>query len=52
MATMSRLCSAPAHHRGIATSIWRLAPVYGWFTEGFNTLDLEEAKVLLDEQQA
>jgi predicted ATPase len=25
-----------------------LAPVYGWFTEGFNTLDLREAKALLD----
>jgi predicted ATPase len=26
-----------------------LAPVYGWFTEGFDTADLEEAKALLDE---
>jgi predicted ATPase len=26
-----------------------LAPVYGWFTEGFDTLDLREAKALLDE---
>jgi predicted ATPase len=26
-----------------------LAPVYGWFTEGFETQDLKEAKVLLDE---
>jgi predicted ATPase len=26
-----------------------LAPVYGWFTEGFDTADLQEAKVLLDE---
>jgi predicted ATPase len=25
-----------------------LAPVYGWFTEGFDTADLQEAKVLLD----
>ena len=24
-----------------------LAPVYGWFTEGFNTADLKEAKGLL-----
>jgi hypothetical protein len=23
-------------------------PVYGWFTEGFDTLDLKEAKTLLD----
>jgi hypothetical protein len=27
----------------------RLAPVYGWFTEGFDTLDLKEAKNLIDE---
>jgi predicted ATPase len=25
-----------------------LAPVYGWFTEGFDTLDLKEAKTILD----
>ena len=25
-----------------------LAPVYGWFTEGFDTIDLQEAKALLD----
>jgi predicted ATPase len=25
-----------------------LAPVYGWFTEGFDTHDLKEAKALLD----
>ncbi len=29
-----------------------LAPVYGWFTEGFDTRDLKEAKVLLDELAA
>jgi predicted ATPase len=26
-----------------------LAPLYGWFTEGFATLDLQEAKTLLEE---
>ena len=26
-----------------------LAPVYGWFTEGFDTRDLKEAKALLNE---
>jgi predicted ATPase len=26
-----------------------LAPVYSWFTEGFDTLDLKQAKALLDE---
>jgi predicted ATPase len=29
-----------------------LAPVYGWFTEGFDTLDLKEAKALLDSLEA
>jgi predicted ATPase len=29
-----------------------LAPVYGWFTEGFDTLDLKEAKALLQELAA
>ena len=29
-----------------------LAQVYGWFTEGFDTLDLKEARVLLDELAA
>jgi predicted ATPase len=28
------------------------APVYGWFTEGFDTLDLKDAKALLDELRA
>jgi len=31
---------------------WRgelLAPVYGWFTEGFDTFDPKEAKALLEE---
>jgi hypothetical protein len=26
-----------------------LAPVYWWFTEGFDTRDLKEAKALLEE---
>jgi hypothetical protein len=26
----------------------RLAPLYGWFTEGFDTADLKETKALLD----
>ena len=34
--------------------LWRdearelLVPVYGWFTEGFDTRDLKEAKALID----
>jgi predicted ATPase len=54
--------SPEEHHRGAATSLarlWRdqgrqveaqdlLAPVYGWFTEGFDTtVDLKDAKALL-----
>jgi predicted ATPase len=29
-----------------------LADIYGWFTEGFNTADLKDAKILLDELRA
>jgi predicted ATPase len=29
-----------------------LAPVYGWFNEGFDTRDLKGAKVLLEELAA
>ena len=29
-----------------------LADIYGWFTEGFDTADLKDAKALLDEFSA
>jgi predicted ATPase len=29
-----------------------LAPIYGWFTEGFDTADLQEAKALIEELRA
>jgi predicted ATPase len=29
-----------------------LSPVYSWFTEGFDTLDLKEAKSLLEQLRA
>jgi hypothetical protein len=32
-------------HASVRTRAW----VYGWFTEGFDTLDLKEAKALLEE---
>jgi predicted ATPase len=32
-----------------AEALELLAPVYGWFTEGFDTADLQEAKALLEE---
>ena len=38
---------AEQHERRKAYDL--LAPVYGWFTEGFDTQDLIEAKALLDE---
>ena len=61
--SVSRVQQAKSWELRAATSmarLWReqgkrdearelLAPVYGWFTEGFDTLDLKQAKVLLDE---
>jgi predicted ATPase len=32
-----------------AAALQLLAPVYGWFTEGFDTADVQEARALLDE---
>lgn len=60
---IARKQQAKAYELRAATSVarlWRdegkrdaardlLAPVYNWFTEGFDTLDLKEAKALLDE---
>jgi hypothetical protein len=34
-------------HRDEARTV--LADIYNWFTEGFDTADLEDAKALLDE---
>jgi hypothetical protein len=36
-------------HRKVQQTRELLAPVYGWFTEGFDTRDLKEAKALLGE---
>jgi tetratricopeptide (TPR) repeat protein len=60
---LAREMSAKAWELRAATSLARLwwqqgrraeardllAPIYGWFTEGFDTRDLKEAKALLDE---
>jgi class 3 adenylate cyclase/tetratricopeptide (TPR) repeat protein len=43
------LARAMAEHHERHKAIDLLAPIYGWFTEGFDTLDLKEAKALLDE---
>jgi predicted ATPase len=42
MARLWRAQGKPQQARGL------LASLYGWFTEGFDTLDLKEAKALLD----
>ena len=43
----SRSCGAIRTRTPRPVTSWR--PVYGWFTEGFDTLDLKEAKALLGE---
>ena len=44
---------APARAQGkMSEARELLAPVYGWFTEGFDTRDLKEAKALLDDLQS
>jgi predicted ATPase len=44
--SLARLC----RDQGRRTEAYELlAPIYGWFTEGFDTQDLKEAKALLDE---
>ena len=61
--SVARLQQAKSWELRAATSLarlWRdqgqvrqarelLVPVYGWFTEGFDTRDLKEAKALLEE---
>jgi predicted ATPase len=44
--TLARLRRDQGRH---AEACELLAPVYGWFTEGFDTPDLKEAKALLSE---
>ena len=41
------VAAALARPREAAAAREVLAPVYGWFTEGFDTRDLKEAKALL-----
>ena len=43
--SLSRLWQSQGEHMRPATC----APLYGWFTEGFDTTDLQEAKALLEE---
>jgi hypothetical protein len=42
-----------SHRRAVAMKRGRCsAAIYGWFTEGFDTADLKDAKALLDELNA
>jgi hypothetical protein len=42
--------TAPRERHGKSSQARQmLAEIYGWFTEGFDTADLQEAKELLDE---
>ena len=43
---------APKTRKLASSEVNLLAPVYGWFTEGFDTRDLKQAKVLLEELAA
>ena len=62
MSAAAEPAGSSGYERCVATSprLWRdqgsideardlLAPIYGWFTEGFDTPDLKEAKALLDD---
>jgi hypothetical protein len=49
LTTLARLWQSRGKHR---EAYELLAPAHGWFTEGFDTKDLLEAKVLLDELSA
>jgi predicted ATPase len=44
--SLSRLWQQQGKHQEARTL---LAPIYGWFTEGFDTANLQEAKALLEE---
>ena len=43
--SLARLWQQQGQH---AEAYHLLAPIYGWFTEGFDTADLQEAKALLE----
>jgi predicted ATPase len=47
--SLCRLWQQQSKHRG---AYELLAPIYGWFTEGFDTADLQEAKALLEALRA
>ena len=44
--SLARLLAKQGRHDEARTM---LAEIYGWFTQGFDTADLKDAKALLDE---
>ena len=46
MVSLGRLWHEQGKHNEVHTL---LLPLYNWFTEGFDTADLQEARALLDE---
>ena len=44
-----RTCGGRRLHRAIDEARAMLAEIYNWFTEGFDTTDLKDAKALLEE---
>ena len=46
------MTSGPISHWRKMLRIAMLAEIYGWFTEGFDTADLKDARALLDELRA
>ncbi|HWL69003.1 MAG TPA: hypothetical protein VNS22_11535 [Geminicoccus sp.] len=49
MTSTRRFCRSWQGQRRRAEAHDLLSPVYGWFTEGFATADLRDARALLDE---
>ena len=47
--SLARLWQSQGKHREAQTL---LAPIYGWFTEGFDTKDLKDAKAVLSELES
>jgi hypothetical protein len=47
LSTVGLVCHK--HHPADTEFIGDVAPVYGWFTERFDTRDLKEAKALLED---
>jgi hypothetical protein len=50
--SLSEMISSAAAMKPTTSPTLNPAEIYGWFTEGFNTADLKEAKALLDELSA